>query len=465
MNASRAVVPYIYSEPFGRAVFLLVFVFCLLSPAAKLRAEDRILLDPRGYNIRTDEFSQFAKFQINLHKIAVECFRDNMGDMPPFDDLGVFGKRTSKVIQSTLSCERFVNVPKNSPAREGVVTTSLWWSVMGASRLPDLQDFVDALTLSFEATSFEDGPEWNFCQDNPRSDKSRTEQALKDGICFNESDPCSMLTWGPRGATAGQGSEIRWIFWKLWQTDPELMISAFGSEITNVLRFLRLKSPKETSCDGTTALEHFVCGVWITPKRRAIWEKAILALGRSSKVHKAYKYAYALYRFDGYKIDKYYELWNKIGLTPTEIDYAFFFDRATHIGSPPPWGDDMVSQFDTCVSRQTSAQTPNAAARRCLSTMHAHTSMPNDRLGRDVAYYIDGFPEGALSQKEIQSWSRHIPLRAGRHFALSGLRRPPAPFPHISTPVDQPPLGSLELAENEKVCPRHILDPVRRKPR
>jgi hypothetical protein len=201
--------------------------------------------------------------------------------------------------------------------------------------------------------------------------------------------------------------------------------------------------------------------------RRKIWEEALTELGHSALVRKAYEEVYALSNFDGLKLHDYYAVWRELGLKPSEIDYAFFLDRVTHLGGPPE-EDSAVARLGKCVhDERTKALTPNAAARRCLARQQPHETQPELRLARDVAYYLDSYPEGALSEREISTWAGYVPISATYNFGLSDARTVTiheAP-PQSTLGADLPHAQSTELTSAElKACPASVLSPIRRKP-
>src|SRR6202008_1376693 len=117
-----------------------------------------------------------------------------------------------------------------------------------------------------------------------------------------------MLTWGPRGATAGSGRRIQGILWMAWRQDRALVEKAFGREFANVRRFFRLQSgPSDRICMEVTPLRRFMCAVWMDAARRDIWERALGDLGRSPMVRKNYDRLYALREFDGDKLRAFFE--------------------------------------------------------------------------------------------------------------------------------------------------------------
>ncbi len=250
--------------------------------------------------------------------------------------------------------------------------------------------------------------------------------------------------------------------------DPALLQKAFGAEYPNLRRFFQLKGGGKSKCDGDIPLKRFVCAVWMDQTRRKIWEQALTGLGHSALVRKAYEELYALSDFDGMKLHDYYAVWRELGLKPSEIDYAFFLDRVTHHGGPPE-EDSAVNRLGKCLHEErTKALTPNAAARRCLAQQQPHETQPEFRLARDVAYYLDSYPEGALSEREIRTWAGYVPISAIYNFGLSDTETVPiyeAPV-LASLGIDLPHAQSSELTSAElKACPASVLSPSGEPPR
>lgn len=336
---------------------------------------------------------------------------------------------------------------------DGAITVGLWRVLTPDAPPPDVALRASAMTLSFEATPFDRAPIWNLCQDVPGDAAERARAVSRGAQCANRSDPCSLLTWGPRGATAGQGREVQWILWRLERSAPESLTKAFGKRAPALRRLSRLRPPAIHHCDGSSDLEAALCGVWSDPKERAAWDQGFLRLSRDARARDAFRGVYALTEFDGYKLRAYRALWEALELAPTEIDYAFFFDRATHIGAPPQPGQ-ALGPLRACIAADRAAGTRNAAARRCLSAAHIHADMPIDRLGRDVAYYRDAYPEEALSERERRIWRRHIPLDAAWNFGLSD-ERPAPPELFDSSPAaaqERPPFEGARATMREKAC-------------
>jgi hypothetical protein len=438
-----------------------------LSCAGHAQTADDVILDANRYDIVAGRYSVFAEFQRNLQRVLDDC-----GKAAPTvvakgkEPSGRIDVDTRTGIQVALDCKQLRSVPLSSPAKNGIITTPVWRAVMGEAPLPTLQDRVIAMVLSYEATDFGDRPEWNLCQDSKGRRNRQLDPRAQDFVCYNATDPCSLLTWGPRGATAGSGREIQWILWMAWKQEPALVEQAFGKEFGNLRRFFRLQSgPSDRICREATPLRRFMCAVWVDPARRKTWEDALGQLGHSSMVRRAYDKLYELNEFDGGKLRAFFELWQRLGLTPSEVDYAFFIDRATHLGGPPS-EPNTFERLSECIKGETRALSRNGAARRCLARMQPHDTQPEFRAARDVGFYLDAYPERALSETEIKGWAGYVPLSAVHNFRLSDSKSVEiSAAPGLASLGSDLPLADRnDLTEAElKGCPATVLTPIRRR--
>ncbi len=398
----------------GLAVCLLSLCLGALGTGAIASdTNDAVVLDSRRYEILSGRYSKFAEFQVRLQQFLNDC-----GDprpplvLPGGTPSGRIGAETRQAIQRALKCPAADGVPHGSRAAEGVITEQLWRAIMGGEPIPSTQDRALSMVLSFEATDFGDPPEWNLCQDGSKSGPAGNL------ICFNESDPCSYLTWGPRGATAGVGREIQFVLWKLAKQKPDLLRQVFGSEYVNLERFFRLKSGIGDRCEGPIPLKIFMCAIWRSASRRAVWDAALARLGEDPETRRLYSGLYAANEFDGGKLRDFHALWKELGLTPSEVDNAFFLDRATHLGGPPDATEATISKLASCMKNEMGSVSQNGSARRCLARMQKHETQPEYRMGRDVAYYLNSYKEGALDEREVRAWARYVPISAVHNFGL-----------------------------------------------
>jgi hypothetical protein len=438
----------------------------LMAGAPSMAATDAVILNANRYDVLGGRYSVFAKFQANLQRVLDTCGKPTPTVVPPGEQPnGRIGQETRQGIIRALGCDALQKVPENSPAREGVLTEAVWHAVMGAAPLPTVKERADALVLSFEGTDFGDVPEWNLCQDNKPSIPRQSNRWAPDFVCRNVSDPCSFLTWGPRGATAGSGREIQYILWMVSKEDPALIDKAFGAEAANLQRFFRLRNGSE-GCHTETPLKRFMCAVWMDPARSKLWDTALAELSQEPLVRSAYARLYAMQEFDGDELRNYLQLWHTLGLRPNEVDYAFFLDRITQLGGPrEDDGGSAVKALKACMHDDHRAFGVNAAARRCLARLQPHETQAEDRLARDVAYYLDAYPDGALSEKEIKTWANYVPLSATNTFGLSEERpaqiEDSAPLSDLGT--DLPQANSSNLAPVDLTyCPSAVLSPSRK---
>ncbi len=448
-------------------LLLLGFAGLLVPGQAAALDADTVLLNPERFAVQTGRFSRFAAFQAKLQEALSRCGERESSVVPVGEaPSGKLDRATSAGIQRLRECRRLGKDPRANGFGGGAITVGVWRSVMGQEPLPTVEERAKALVLSFEATDFGDAPEWNLCQDGTKASHGPSNRRRGAFRCFNESDPCSFLTWGPRGATAGSGREIQYILWLLTERDPALLKRTFGSEYDSMLRFIRLKGGEPGRCSGDIPLKKFVCAIWINSTRRQAWETAFASLGHAEVTRQAYDQIYALREFDGGKFESFYDLWKQLGLTPSEVDYAFFIDRITHLGGPPEAQPSFVGEMSRCIGGETVALSRNAAARRCLGRLQLRSSQATLRMGRDVAYYLDSYPEGSLSAAEIEAWGGYIPLSATFNLGLSDSR--PHDRPVVGTLAtgsgNLPKADDVRLTPEESTsCPANVLTPEPRR--
>lgn len=425
---------------------------------------DPVILDSPNQAVLVGRYSVFATFNERLQSLIDACHPDPHRER--IEPVSVIGSQTRAAITQSLTCEAMKAVPPTSAARDGALTESVWRAVMGNEPVPGIAAKTAAIVATFEDTDFGDPPKWSFCQDTPNIEALLGRTGAEDLArikCYNSSDRCALLTWGPRGATAGLDREIQWVLWIAWREKPELVENAFGSEFPDVRRFFHLDGPRTGICNGDTALEHFLCSVWIDPERRERWSAALVELGRSSVIRDIYAKLYASRDFDGSKLKDYASLWRNVGLTPSEIDYAFFVDRATQYGGPfeTEAEADLVERMLRCMRREDYAYNKNGAARRCLSFLEPHPTLPLDRLGRDVAFYREFFPPERLSRVALSIWERHKPLSVAHDFNLSDAKKGPAPSPESLLPLSERGPDVRPTPPPYDYCPANILSPLK----
>src|SRR5262249_34021845 len=143
-------------------IWLLVAFIGLMSCANTMASADAVILNANRYDVLVGRYSAFAKFQVQLQRVLDECGTSVPAVVPAGGRPGgKFGRETRLGIGRALTCEALRQVPETSPAREGILTESVWRAVMGDEPLPTVRDRADALVLSFEGTDFGELPEWN----------------------------------------------------------------------------------------------------------------------------------------------------------------------------------------------------------------------------------------------------------------------------------------------------------------
>ena len=100
----------------------------------------------------------------------------------------------------------------------------------------------------------------------------------------------------------------------------------------------------------------------------------------------------------------------KYNLQPTAIDYAFFKDRAAHMSA-------SLAPIQQAIANLLAAQ-PSAArwkVRQAIAlNVRPRGTQRADRLGRDVAFYIDGAGVRARLRRATTLGGARAPARVGR---------------------------------------------------
>jgi hypothetical protein len=352
---------------------------------------------------------------------------------------GKFGRGTRDALVSLAQCPAVApQLTADAEARAGALTQAYWQALVGEPE-PSVDDRARTLMLTYEATDYTD-MEWNFCQSRPRFNP-----AAGNRVCFSN-DPRSYLTWGPNGATGGGGREVQLILQAVDAATPSLLDASFGSEAAAVRRMFRMRDG-----DPARSVETYLCGIWADSARRAAWTAGFAAVGQVPVVRATFDGHYKSASLDGGKIATFFRAYAANGLQPTEIDYAFFKDRAAHMSA-------SLAPIRQAIANLVAAQ-PSAARWKVRQAIALNVrplgTQRADRLGRDVAFYIDGAGD-ALGSDERSAWQARGRLRASdagltdaRSFATF------TPGPEIDIGIADP--ASLTAAERA-ACPRAVLD-------
>jgi hypothetical protein len=407
-------------------------------------ADDPVLFEYRTWMTRDGQTGPVTRFQAGLNAALAACGIDKVVGVD-----GQFGNGSRKAVIALTGCDAIsAQVPGDSAAHTGAVTEALWKAVMGDKPAPTVDQRAAVLKLTFEATDY-NRMQWNFCQNSPRYAPDDGQ-----GTCFSN-DKRSVITWGPNGATAGHGREVQAILSQFRDSgapgNADLFNAAFGAEAPAVQRVLELENKSDNS-----ALETYLCGVWMSPERRSAWVDGFKALGTVAELPELYRDVYRSASFDGGKIATFHRVWTseEFGLPVSELDHAFFIDRSAHMSISERKLKDALR---TLKSASGSAWPPAPAAIRQYVALNVRPpNQRTDRLGRDIAFYVEGVGQPALSADETTAWANRG-RRNAVDLGLSDTRLVPAftAGPAISHPM---PTGTLTDAE-KALCPAAVLNP------
>jgi hypothetical protein len=400
-------------------------------------AQDPILFRRGDKTIFDGRFGALFRAQASIDSALVAC-----GSTPIGSD-GRFGNATRDGVRRLVACPGFAErIAEDSAAREGAITQSLWEALPGAGPPPGVAERAMSLVLTYEATDYGD-LEWNFCQNGAWS-PGPPEKPCRTN------DPGSFITWGPRGATAGGGREVQWVLWRIERSHPALIDAAFGAEAPAVRSLLSADKASTRSA---------LCAIYLDPARRAAWTRAFAELGGNPSVRTAYDAHYDSDRSDGSKMARFAATYAELGLAPTEVDYAFFLDRATHSSGLRVDAAAAAAAIRSWLAQRGWTLAP-ANVRRAISGRYPTRNQTADRLGRDVAFFVDAVGVDNLTATERSAWRKRGPLRAS-DVGLSDAR--PGP-PIAPTDAGAGP-GSGSALTPLPACPASVLDPLPPLPR
>lgn len=394
-------------------------IFVLAGTKAHAADPHQVLYEYDGRALAVGKFSIVSVFQERLFQAAVQCRKKTPASYGTPD--GAIGANTLQAVKDYITCRPDLATNgragngANSPERNGAITIGIWQSLM-----PDTMPFPDAieranqLTFALEGTDF-DRVEFNFCQSrNPSSGKKFIEG---DPYCYSN-DKASYLTWGPRGATAGHGAEVQQIIVLAEKAHPGLLQTVFGPEADTMRRVV---------LGDDDSVETILCAAWANPQRRNDLRQRFARYGALHEVQEAYRMVYEAANADGGKVQRFFRIYKAlkpvINRDPTEIDVAFFIDRATHGGAPPGDLAPLIEKMQYFATRTKKVPSPGQL-RRQLAAWLPSSHKYNDRLARDAIFLIDD-PDVDLSDAHRRIWQKRSGLRASS-FGLADDRYVPA---------------------------------------
>jgi len=396
-----------------------LLAFLAAAPAVAQTGSDPLYVyevrPERVLNLRDGVFGPVAKLQGRIKEILAPV-DPALSDVMKVD--GEFGPTTAKAVARVQQSAGFEAFAADSSAREVRITAAFWQKLFPDQPLPPVHDRAMTLVLTYEATLFGAPSAWNFCQNPVQGGGGRRQPP-----CRTNDD--SMITWGPRGATFGGGREVQAVVIEAERRNPAVVREAFGMEYDALRRSLALSSKAPTAAaDGAARTienvsdsELYLCSIWIDPARSAAWASAFGRLGRDATVQDVYQDIYASSGFDGGKINDFFSLYRGLGVTPSEIDYAFFVDRATHTSGVSQFGATAQVAARIRADMAGIASPTNWQYRRAIARVMPTVQQRDDRNGRDMAFVVDGAGIDGLTDPERENWTKRFALRA----SMSGL--------------------------------------------
>ncbi len=348
-----------------RRALLLSVAGLALAGSASVQESGRVLFrlpESADNSLQGSRFGTLADFQRALSRAL-----ESRGSIALKAD-GVLGPKTRLAVSAYRNLRRSGDV---------VIDEHLWQEVLPGVAPPGVHERAFVLSLTHEGTDY-DRVEWNYETD----------------------DDASALTWGPYGATAGHGNEIRGILRRINKIHPDLLESIFRDEYPALEKLLTAPASQ-----GYKLLKP----VYSNKARREIWKQLFATLGAQPEARAAYEW----YAFDSglWLVPPMKQLYSLLPRHQyTEIDYAYFLDLGIQLGGIAPRRIEEARR--TIAAAQEQHQLTSAERRQIISRVLLPSVRRQDRMGRNVCYFIDGLGKKRLSVAEWKAWEQRSGLRA-----------------------------------------------------
>ena len=316
------------------------------------------------------------------------------------------GPATARAIARLRECPGF-----DFPGEEGsrALTEAMFTALWPHEDYPDIAARAGVFTANFEGTDY-DRFIWNV---------------------FQAADPASFGTWGPFGATLGHGGEIQAIIADVARTAPGEIVDAFaqarralpdapaddepstswrdaaceeadrGAPVLSGARLLLAVDSPLTDDDKENLKDEFCADA-----RFRVWYGAFDHLAERRDVRAAYDRHYA--EKNRRVADSLARLYREAGLTPTQVDWAFFLDRSTQFSVRRA---PIVAALQSLPAGATPAERRLAVSRASRPGNRVAEKL---RVGRDMAFIVDALGEATMTTFEKDAWTFYGRRRASQ---------------------------------------------------
>ncbi|MEJ0023100.1 MAG: hypothetical protein WDN76_06425 [Alphaproteobacteria bacterium] len=363
----------------------LAIAFFCAAPSARAGSEDAaadaILIryaEPSARVVIQDsKWGPIGHLQAAIDRRAEGC-----GVTPVTLD-GRFTRATADAMRAVAACRGAV-----LEAGDTHVTVEAWQAVTGEAP-PDALARAQTLARTMEGGDY-DRLDWNVC------------------VKFT-GDQGSVLTWGPYGKTLGWGGELLGVLNKLDRNQVLDIFAAHGAQGAADLFALKtaqeLGVPSKHKYPGARALMESICA---KPGQMQAWSAAFAELGALKQTQLAYEdAAWGDSAWFRYVVERLEQSWRVAGLSPTEVDFAFFLDRSIHMG----WGEPRFDAVDAALKDARYCLAPgaftNARARLIIADAVRARARPEDRLARDSMFLVDAEDSLYDAMKASSTWPKN----------------------------------------------------------
>ncbi len=340
------------------------------------------LQDLSGVQLKGSKFRHAGLFNTRLAAALTACGKPQAAAR--ISTRGLLSRETAAGVRALRSCPGFELADEGDT---GDVTEALWAKLLPEVPIPNAFERMFVVTLTLEGTDY-DHFEWN----------------------YNAVDPTAWGTWGPYGATVGQGAEVQKILGAVDNGGANPLVrKAFSdakavpsapADLPSASRAASRSDLCRTPASGPAddyelfrkilplsgpAAGEALRAAYCDDQRFATWIKAFRLLGAAGAIRRAYDRHYftAANRVAAY-IAATRAAYADAGVTATEIDIAMGVDGQTQFS-----GRANRAKVSAAVLSAGAEATP--AQRRAAISEKIPTSPRNrkDRCGRDGVFFVD----------------------------------------------------------------------------
>ncbi len=383
---------------------ILLSLVVLLGGISPIHAHE---VDPIKYSssplLKDSKWGFIAAVQRALNRELKSCpdeYRTTIG----VD--GVFGQSTSSMLDLLGRCKNKVGSINGGSINHAAVS-----ELFPRDKIPTALDRASMLTFTMQGRDF-DCMQWNVAE-CPRKGAGYYRRTARVSQCPDHKASGYSFSWGPFGASATQpGSaahslsrkpgEATEILRALSRKDSDRLYEVFDEANATGLRSILQYRPSGTYATGEP-LESMYKSICQDESQRNAWKRAFKNLGKEQFVREAYdEHAFGRgWLLTGLR--RRYDIYDDVGLKPSEVDFGFILDRTIHRGTAVNNGGGgcrIQDRYWDLYDLLSGVVSDNALMRYAFLMCAQDPDPTLDRGARDLVYLRHAFgPTSTLIRK------------------------------------------------------------------